>query len=46
MRYDMIKCRCDLFDAVYDDDIRRLAQQLIASEQDLKYRKKYAMLWR
>ena len=46
IRYDIIKCMRDLYDSVHDDDIRRLAHQLIDSEKDLKYRKKYATLWR
>ena len=46
IRYDIIKCLRDLYDAVHDDDVRRLAHELIDSESDLKYRKKYATLWR
>ncbi len=46
IRYDIIKCLRDLYDAVRDDNVRRLAHQLIDSETDLKYRKKYATLWR
>ncbi|MSR59878.1 MAG: hypothetical protein EXS05_19940 [Planctomycetaceae bacterium] len=46
IRYDIIKCLRDLFDAVNDDQIGRLARRLIDSEEDLKYRKKYATLWR
>jgi hypothetical protein len=36
----------DLYDSVNADDIRGLAHQLIDLEHDLKYRKKYASLWR
>ena len=46
IRYDIIKCFKDLYEAVHDDRIRVLARQLIDSEEDLKYRKKYATLWR
>jgi hypothetical protein len=38
IRYDVIKCLRDLYDAVNDDNIRVLAHRLIDSEQDLKYR--------
>ena len=46
IRYDIIKCMKELYDAVHDDGIRQVAHQLIESEDDLKYRKKYATLWR
>jgi hypothetical protein len=46
IRYDVIKCLRDLYDAVNDDNIRALAHRLIDSEQDLKYRKKYSAIWR
>jgi hypothetical protein len=46
IRYDIVKCLRDLYDAADGDDIRRLALQLLESETDLKYRKKYATLWR
>jgi hypothetical protein len=46
IRYDVIKCLRDLYDAVNDDNIRVLAHRLIDSEQNLKYRKKYSAIWR
>jgi hypothetical protein len=46
IRYDIIKCIRDLYDTVHDEDVRRLAHRLIGSEDDLKYRKKYATFWR
>ena len=46
IRYDILKCLRDLFDAAGGSEIRELAERLIETEQDLKYRKKYAALWR
>jgi hypothetical protein len=35
-----------VYDAVKDENIREKALELIESEEDLKYRKKYTSLWR
>jgi hypothetical protein len=35
-----------VYDVVKDEKIRGQAMQWIATENDLKYRKKYATLWR
>ncbi len=46
IRYDIIQGFRKLYDAVKDETIRQKALELIETEQDLKYRKKYASLWR
>ena len=46
IRFDIVQgLRC-LYDAVKDEGIRTRALALIATEKDLKYRTKYAKLWR
>ena len=46
IRFDIIQGLRRLYDAVKDEGIRKRALALIATEKDLKYRKKYARLWR
>jgi hypothetical protein len=46
IRYDIIQSLRHLYDAVQDEAIKTKALALIESEEDLKYRKKYARLWR
>jgi hypothetical protein len=46
IRYDIIESLRNLFEAVPDEEIKLKALALIESEADLKYRKKYASLWR
>jgi hypothetical protein len=46
IRYDIIQGLRRLYDAVKDEGIRKQALALIATEEDLKYRRKYATLWR
>jgi HEAT repeat protein len=46
IRYDILVALRNLYDAVQDDSIREQAKRLIALEEDLKYRKKYAGAWR
>ena len=46
IRYDICQSLRNVYDAVKDESIREKAQELIATEEDLKYRKKYASLWR
>jgi hypothetical protein len=45
IRYDIIQSFRNLYDAVKDEKIREQALQLIETEADLKYRKKYTSLW-
>jgi hypothetical protein len=46
IRYDICQSLRTVYDVVKDEKIREKAQELIASEEDTKYRKKYAALWR
>lgn len=46
IRFDLLQGLRRLADATSDDDIRPLAERLVASEPDEKYRKKYSTLWR
>jgi hypothetical protein len=46
IRYDIIQGLRDLYDEVQDEGVKEKALKLIETEQDLKYRKKYAGLWR
>jgi len=46
IRYDIIQGLRKLYDAVKDEKVREKALALIETEEDLKYRKKYASLWR
>ena len=46
IRYDIIEDFRKLYDAVKDEKIKARALELIETEPDLKYRKKYATLWR
>ena len=46
IRYDIIQSLRNVYDAVKDEKIRGKARELIETEEDLKYHKKYASLWR
>ena len=46
IRYDILEGLRRLYDAVKDEKIRQKALALIETESDLKYRRKYATLWR
>jgi hypothetical protein len=46
IRYDIIQSLANLYDAVHDEGVRAKALEWIEREADLKYRKKYASLWR
>lgn len=46
IRYDILQSMRNVYDEVKDETIREKALELIDSEQDPKYRKKYAGLWR
>ena len=46
IRYDILQGLRNLYDAVHDEAIRAAALALMATETDLKYRKKYATLWK
>ena len=46
IRYDIIEGLRKLYDEVKDEKVKEKALALIETEEDLKYRKKYASLWR
>jgi len=46
IRYDIIQDLRNLYDVVKDEAIKEKALDLVASEEDLKYRKKYAGVWK
>jgi hypothetical protein len=46
IRYDIIQGLRNLYDEVKDESVKEKALQLIETEEDLKYRKKYASVWR
>jgi len=46
IRYDIIVALKNLYSQIKDDKVRKKALELIETEQDLKYRKKYASVWR
>ena len=46
IRYDILQGLRRLYDAVKDEGIRKRALALIATEEDFRYRRKYATLWR
>jgi len=46
IRYDILQGLRKLYDEVKDEKIREKALELIDTEEDLKYRKKYSTIWR
>jgi hypothetical protein len=46
IRYDIIQDLKNLYDEIKDETIREKALELIELEEDLKYRKKYAGVWK
>jgi len=46
IRYDIVQSMRNVYDQVHDEAIRERALTLIETEQDVKYRKKYASVWR
>jgi len=46
IRYDIVQSMRNVYDQVQDEAIRERALTLIETEQDVKYRKKYASVWR
>jgi hypothetical protein len=46
IRYDIIQSLRNVYDAVQDEKVKAKALELIETEGDLKYRKKYARLWK
>lgn len=46
IRYDIIQDLRNLYNEVKDETIRKKALELIETEEDLKYKKKYASVWK
>jgi hypothetical protein len=46
IRYDILQSMRNVYNAVKDQSIKKKALELIELEEDLKYRSKYATLWR
>jgi ribosomal protein L17 len=46
IRYDIIQGLRNLYDEVKDETIKEKALELIETETDVKYRKKYAGIWK
>jgi hypothetical protein len=45
IRYDILQSMRNVYDVLKDEKIKEKALELIRTEKDLKYRKKYASLW-
>jgi hypothetical protein len=46
IRYDILQSMRNVYDVVKDEEVKEKALELIKTEGDLKYRKKYASLWK
>ena len=46
IRYDILQSMRNVYDKAKDEKIKKKALELIELEEDLKYRKKYASLWK
>jgi hypothetical protein len=46
IRYDIIQGLRNLYNEVQDESIKQKALELIETEEDLKYRRKYASVWK
>lgn len=46
IRYDILQSMRNVYDKVKDEKMKQKALELIAAEEVLKYRRKYAMAWR
>jgi hypothetical protein len=46
IRYDIIQGLRSLYNEVKDETIRQKALDLIETEEDAKYRRKYASVWK
>ena len=46
IRHDIIQSLRNVYDAVKDEKVKAKALELIETEEDLKYRRKYASLWK
>jgi hypothetical protein len=46
IRYDIIQSLRNVYEIQKDEKVKEKALDLIETEEDLKYRKKYASLWK
>ncbi len=46
IRFDILQSLRNMYDVALDEKLRETAMELIDTETDLKYRRKYASLWR
>ena len=46
IRYDIIQDLRNLYDEIRDESVKEKALELIETEEDLKYRKKYRKVWK
>lgn len=46
IRYDIIESLRKLYDEIKDEQVKQLALDLIEKEEDKKYKKKYASVWK
>jgi hypothetical protein len=46
IRFDMIQGLKNLYDVLKEEEIKQLAKELIETEEDIKYRKKYMTVWK
>jgi hypothetical protein len=46
IRHDIVRSLRDVYDATGDESVRAVALELIGSEDDVKYRKKYVGVWK
>ena len=46
IRFDMIQGLKNLYDVLKDEEIKQIAMDLIETEEDIKYRKKYMSVWK
>jgi hypothetical protein len=46
IRYDILQSMRNVYDTMKDESIKERAWELIETEEDIKYRKKYASLWK
>ena len=46
IRYDILQSMRNVYDVVKDEEVKEKALELIEMEEDPKYRKKYASLWK
>ena len=46
IRYDLLRCFRKVYDVVGEGQVRQKARELIETEDDVKYKRKYLTLWK